>query len=732
MLNHFSNRKLSPIARIVVTVIILLVIASLPVLTAFAADSGYSSPSTASTTGKGWKNMSYAFVSDNSYAVGQKANKAMRLGKFTIPGIPGGSVINGVEVKVEGYTAGLQANVALSSNAGSSYTAPLLTALPATDTVTLLGGPTNTWGRTWTAGDFTNNNFMVKLTATGATGNGKAIYVDQVQVKVYYTAPNSTLVLAAVSGPYNGTASMSATLTATSGGAPILGKNINFYVGGTGLDSNGNCTGTLVGNVATQSPAGTATLPNASLASINNAGDYPYGACASFAGDGTYAATSITSDLNVVGTGTTLTPAAASGIYGNTTSLSATLTYTSGGAPISNQFIDFYLFGNLVGTGKTDGTGLATVSNIPLTDYDAGVSNDFVVSFAGNANLNPATGSGQITINPRPITVTAVSDNRIYNGTTSSTGVPTITSGSLVTGDTTYFTQTYDTKDAGTGKTMIPAGYVDDGNSGLDYSYTWNTVSTGTITPTLLTVTADNQNKLTGEADPTFTYQYSGFVNGETGSIIETPPTCVVSTAHTAAGTYPITCSGAVDAQNDYTFSYTPGTLTVGIMNVYVPMLFKNAFGGTYNAALYIQNVGGSGANITMKYYDSNGILSCTQTDAIPSLASRGYWVPSVTCNTGSLPNGWVGGVVVTSDQRIVAVGRPHVGAEVMTYNGFTSGTTSAYVPMLFKSAFDGSYNAALYVQNVNASNPASITLKFYNSNGGLDCTKTDTINQLA
>ena len=120
---------------------------------------------------------------------------------------------------------------------------------------------------------------------------------------------------------------------------------------------------------------------------------------------------------------------------------------------------------------------------------------------------------------------------------------------------------------------------------------------------------------------------------------------------------------------------------TSGALTSYIPMLFKNAW-GSYNSAFYIQNVHASNtANVTIKYYDSSGVLNCTKADTITSLASKGYWVPSATCDTGTLPMGWVGGVVVTSDQPIVAVGRPHVGAEVMTYNGFTSGASNLLHP---------------------------------------------------
>ena len=169
---------------------------------------------------------------------------------------------------------------------------------------------------------------------------------------------------------------------------------------------------------------------------------------------------------------------------------------------------------------------------------------------------------------------------------------------------------------------------------------------------------------------------------------------------------------------------------TGGSLVSYIPMLFNNTW-GSYNSAFYIQNVHDTyTANVTIKYYDNNGNLKCTKSDTIKPLASKGYWVPSATCDTGSLPDGWVGGVVVTSDQPIVGVGRPHIGTQVTTYNGFTGGTINSYIPMLFNNAW-GSYNAAFYLQNT-ASNDAHVTIKYYSSVGTLNCTQTDTISSLA
>ena len=85
---------------------------------------------------------------------------------------------------------------------------------------------------------------------------------------------------------------------------------------------------------------------------------------------------------------------------------------------------------------------------------------------------------------PCSITVTAATNTKTYDGTTSAAAVPTITGGSLATGDTAAFSETYDNPNVGTGKTLTPAGSVNDGNSGNNYQVTFDTDTTGAITQT--------------------------------------------------------------------------------------------------------------------------------------------------------------------------------------------------------------------------------------------------------
>src|SRR5207244_4507556 len=128
-------------------------------------------------------------------------------------------------------------------------------------------------------------------------------------------------------------------------------------------------------------------------------------------------------------------------------------------------------------------------------------------------------------INVRALTVTAATNTKAYDGTTAAVATPTITSGTLQATDTANFTETYDTKNVGTGRTLTPGGAVTDGNSGNNYTYTFLADTTGVVTPRLLTVTAATNTKAydsttTAAAPPTIT---SGILAaGDTSSFTET------------------------------------------------------------------------------------------------------------------------------------------------------------------------------------------------------------------
>ncbi len=87
--------------------------------------------------------------------------------------------------------------------------------------------------------------------------------------------------------------------------------------------------------------------------------------------------------------------------------------------------------------------------------------------------------------------------------------------------------------------------------------------ATQIVTPAPLTITADDQTSMAGsEALPTLTASYSGFVYGDTTASLTTLPTLsTTATVGSDAGDYPITVSGAVDA--NYAITYVGGTLSI-------------------------------------------------------------------------------------------------------------------------------------------------------------------------
>jgi hypothetical protein len=105
--------------------------------------------------------------------------------------LPAGAAITGIEVRLDALadsTAGSpQMCVQLSWDGGTSWTPSLqLTPVLGTTEVTyLLGGSGDTWGRSWSAAEFNDGAFQVRITNV-ATATARDFYLDWVAVKVYY------------------------------------------------------------------------------------------------------------------------------------------------------------------------------------------------------------------------------------------------------------------------------------------------------------------------------------------------------------------------------------------------------------------------------------------------------------------------------------------------------------------------------------------------------------------
>lgn len=95
-----------------------------------------------------------------------------------------------------------------------------------------------------------------------------------------------------------------------------------------------------------------------------------------------------------------------------------------------------------------------------------------------------------------------------------------------------------------------------------NYAITTNTPGKLTIKKAPLTVKANNVSMDYCGTMPTYSYTYTGFVNGDDESALSTMPSIVTeATATSNAGTYTITPEGA--AANNYDLTYVAGTLTI-------------------------------------------------------------------------------------------------------------------------------------------------------------------------
>lgn len=104
--------------------------------------------------------------------------------------IPTGAAIQGIEVKldakVDRTTGSPKIYVQFSWDGGTTWTTALATAtLSRTETTYTLGGTTNTWGRTWSAEDFSNANFRLRVIDV-ASNTSRDFSLDTISVNVTY------------------------------------------------------------------------------------------------------------------------------------------------------------------------------------------------------------------------------------------------------------------------------------------------------------------------------------------------------------------------------------------------------------------------------------------------------------------------------------------------------------------------------------------------------------------
>ena len=154
------------------------------------------------------------------------------------------------------------------------------------------------------------------------------------------------------------------------------------------------------------------------------------------------------------------------------------------------------------------------------------------------------------------------------------------------------------------------------GTGASDYTISYAGVSDGfVVNPAPLNITASSPSMTYGGEVPTITPNYQSFVNGEGPSSLSTTPTCsTTATSSSPVGTYPSSCSGAVDA--NYTISYVGGSVAVGQGSQAIS--FTPPAPGTVGGSATLSATGGASGNPVVFTVDSTsgaGVCNVSGTD---------------------------------------------------------------------------------------------------------------------
>ncbi|TDX01980.1 MBG domain-containing protein [Dinghuibacter silviterrae] len=492
------------------------------------------------------------------------------------------------------------------------------------------------------------------------------------------------------------------TLTISPVGLTITPVNASMAYGGTVPAFTANYTGFVNGDNASS----LTIQPTLSTAATSTSVPGTYPITASGAVDPNYTITYNTGTLTVGKAVLTITGA------------NTTMTYGSAVPALSVTYSGFVGSDNAsslttLPTVTTTATSISPVGTYPIT-----------ASGAAAANYTFAYLPGTLTVQRATVTVTPNNASMTYGGTVPSlsvsyTGFVNGEGSGVLTSIPTATTTATSTSPAGT--YPITAS----GAAAANYTFTYNT-GTLTVSPAVLTVTANNATMVYGEAFPALSVTYSGFVNGDNVSSLTTQPVeTVPATPFSPVGAYTITPSGAVDP--NYTFNYVTGTLT--ITPAPLTITANNAsmvYGSAVPAmtASYSGFVNGDNAsNLTIQ-----PVLSTTATSASPvgtyPITASGAVDPNYTISyVGATMTVTKAVLTATADNKIMPLGGP-LPTLTITYTGFVNGdnVSSLTSPCIATTPANAGSPSGTYI--IGVANGSSPNYTFHYVNGTLTVQK--------
>jgi hypothetical protein len=263
-----------------------------------------------------------------------------------------------------------------------------------------------------------------------------------------------------------------------------------------------------------------------------------------------------------------------------------------------------------------------------------------------NLMISPITVVNQEADAPTSTVVSASSNPSVYGDAITFTATASAADSATPTGTVTFFdgTTSLGTVALSSGSAAITVSSLSAGDHSITAEYNgvplFVTSSSSpldeTVAPATLTVTANNATRVYGQANPAFTDTITGFVNGDTSSVVSGSASLTTSaTAFSGVGTYGITAGlGSLSAAN-YSFAYVDGTLTITPATLVVAADVQSKVYGDANPALTATIAGfvngdtsaavGGAASLTTTATASSGVGSYHITAAQGSLSAANY-----------------------------------------------------------------------------------------------------------
>jgi uncharacterized repeat protein (TIGR03803 family) len=392
-------------------------------------------------------------------------------------------------------------------------------------------------------------------TYAGGAGNGGGVVFE-----LSLGMSPTTITLASSSNPsiFGGSLTLTATVSGAGAGTPT--GTVTFMNGTTPL-----ALVTMFGGVATLNFSFVCPLvvTQPPLLCVRDLAAGTYSITAVYSGDSTFSA-STSSPLNQV------INRAVPTLSWNTP---APIVY---GTPLTQTQLDATSIPGMFAYTPPAGTVLAAGTQTLSVTFTPTDTTDFT----------NATATTSITVSKATPLITWPAPVAITYGTALSTAQLTATA--TATGTFVYSPQVGTVLPAGSQTVSViftPADTAD---------YTTATASTTiSVNKAVLTVTANPIARPYGMVNPTLTATISGFVNGDTASVVSGAP--ALATAATPAslpGAYPITTGLGTLMANNYGFNLVGGTLTVAV-TASVPSSRSScngAYSGTFNGNLTVSN----------------------------------------------------------------------------------------------------------------------------------------------